>query len=458
MDECRKLKLSILGMKILRSVRISVFKRQPVEAATLDLVRESQADRKTIHIMLNTCINSLRASSPVYFFWKTSFSMLSQFFCPPALKTLDPDSQNMQGILSFVQGACNDRMLMLSITTAEEKFGKLLKPLSDAHGEKIDAYLGEARALQLKFQKKGGKSHGHAYRKRLAEVVSDRIKLVQALSTVKNSIKDASTFIEGIREEMSNYNEIARELSAALEKRAILSEKAERAPGCPGLEKKAKEISEALLQIEAMERELYEELQFIRKASEKKAVLAEARARSKVNHSSWLETKSRKDFEFVPMLAVTPECMPATDEKIGEFVDKAEGMFSGWLGSPAMAGFFRSIMAKLADAYMKNGGSLSREALSSTGLSVHKLKMSSRMKNDYDLVRISFKMSKFRRIVVDVKSPSMPLIYFAGDHGSFNRFGEGLEGSVESFRAKALREQSSLFQGLLANGNGGHIH
>ncbi|MFA6328146.1 MAG: hypothetical protein WCY41_01740 [Candidatus Micrarchaeia archaeon] len=228
----------------------------------------------------------------------------------------------------------------------------------------------------------------------------------------------------------------------------------------PSLNKEAAallQIRQRLAGLRATERELAEELDSLKE----ERMLGERRKQQhRENHvclEQWEKIKNgtgsdpRQRFTFSREPQIEPASEDCANAVKQRFVSNALAVFNSPIArNAALRDQFEATLSELAELYLKCKCSLTGKSLYSRFPKRAKHETVFRNDaNDYDVLRIGLSSTNVYRLIIDVKDPRRPLIYFVGHKDDCKAFMDSIPRKIPSFREKALSNGAgALFPSL----------
>jgi len=225
-------------------------------------------------------------------------------------------------------------------------------------------------------------------------------------------------------------------------------------PDTSGDEKALSQLKGELADIAMGESDLRAEigrLQDRRKAKEARRSL---HAQNRFSREDWERVK-RGEEPASPRFAYVKAAGPVADaaaQRKQRFMEEALSLFHDKLnGNALLREQFEATLPELAALYLKGKGSISSKSLFARFPNRTKHEKLMRIDaSDYDVVRVGLSGTNEYRLLIDVKNPRQPLIYFVGHKGECQAFMKAVPKKLSGCRERALSNGVGRLFAILA--------
>jgi len=269
-------------------------------------------------------------------------------------------------------------------------------------------------------------------------------------------------FIEVAREtvrQLSNFRSVARDmldshdkyaaslvkLDSLLKEQKCLEERFSQLPVTAKEEKLLSQMRQELSDIDLLAPAVSAELSRLQSLRRNKEAKRDLHAQNRLSREEWERIKSggepaRPRFTYSKEPQAEPAMQDATEARKQKFLDAAVSLFESPLSKNALLREqFEATLPELGELYLKGKGSISSKSLFARF--PKRTKHEKVFRNDgseYDIVRVGLSSINEYRLLIDVKNPRQPLIYFVGHKDECEAFMKAVPRKLSSVRERAL--------------------
>ena len=270
-------------------------------------------------------------------------------------------------------------------------------------------------------------------------------------------------FIDVAREtnsQLSTFKTIARDmldahgkyvltlikLDSLVKDQARLEESLSQLPDTTGDEKLLSQMRQEIADIGLLEQAVGAALSRLQDSRLKKEASRSQHAQNRLSREEWEKAKSggaegaRQRFTYTKEPQAEPAMVDAAEARKQKFMEAALSLFEGSLNKNALLREqFEATLPEIAELYLKGKCTISSKSLFTRF--PKRTKHEKVLRNDasdYDIVRVGLSSINEYRLLVDVKSPRQPLIYFVGHKEECEAFMKSIPKKISGCREKAL--------------------
>ena len=268
------------------------------------------------------------------------------------------------------------------------------------------------------------------------------------IETARETVRHLSNFRSVARDMLDSHDKYALSLArldSILKEQARLEERLSSLPDTSGDEKALSQLKGELADLGMAESDLRAELSRLKDRRLEKEAKRSVHAQNRLSREEWERVKSGGE-PAKPRFTYSkePQAEPAMQDEVGarrqKFVEAALSLFRGSLNGNAMLREqFEATLPELAELYLKGKGSITSKSL--FGRFPKRTNHEKILRNDaneYDVVRLGLSSINEYRLLIDVKSPRQPLIYFVGHKDECKEFMKAASKKLPGCREKAL--------------------
>jgi hypothetical protein len=284
-----------------------------------------------------------------------------------------------------------------------------------------------------------------------------------------------SRFIEVAREtvrQLSNSMSVARDmldshdkyaislakLDSLLKEQARLEESLSQLPDTTKDEKLLSQMRQELSNIDLLAPAVAAELGRLQDLRRGKEAKSDLHAQNRFSREEWERVKSGGEpamprFTYSKGPQTEPAMQDTAEARKQKFVESALSLFESSLNKNALLREqLEATLPELAELYIKGKGSISSRSLFARF--PNRTRHEKVLRNDaseYNIVRVGLSSINEYRLLIDVKNPSQPLIYFVGHKDECEAFMKAVSKKLPSIRERALsNDVGGLFAVLMS--------
>ena len=451
-------RVRLAGVKLDNTIRRIAPGSRMGERDTVDRAR-NMAPAPAIPL-LSACQARLGFLKSIYPDLQTYAQSLAATYCPGGISELDADSPDL---CALVNARKNDDewgaelRLGVSKSNASMKTMALSMQAEVRHLAKpVDKARKDAESVMSFTKKYGIKNMLYVKSSEVSAALGTAARIANQVCALIDSVPKQH---EAISAALGGYVKAVRSLEVALDARDALLFEEGRLGASEGQDDELEGVDGAIRELCALKAKLERELIAVRKSQEEKAREMAQHRQNRYTKEGWqehlleIEIESLTEFEQPKKKAGQLPMDSARRESLKRYFSFANALFKSELKAKnGMREQLLNRLGELAELYMANG-KLTRKDIQErySGLITHHERVVGNNSSDFDLVRVSMGRISDKRIILDVKDPARPIIYFVGGKESCIKFMNRVNGQeLPEIKAAAIRNGASgLFPILL---------